>query len=84
MKLKTDTVLLVVILSLLCFIIYDKILKESFEDSDDSNRCWDTQLNKISNDSYNWTTDIDSLKQIPESVQTALCNNCKGGTQCCY
>lgn len=83
MKLKTDTILLLVILSLLCFIIYDKILKESFEDSDGSSRCWDTQLNKLSNRSFNWTTDKHSFKPIPNAIKTALCDNCKGGTDCC-
>ena len=84
MKLTTDTLLLLIILGLLCFLIYDKVIKEPFYDEDENNnslsqKCWNNSEDRINNDIDNWMHDRGSMRHNNQSMMDALREPCTDG-----
>ena len=83
MKLTTDTLLLLIILGLLCFLIYDKVIKEPFYDEDEYNfssqKCWNNSEDRINNDIDNWMHDRLSIRHNNQSMMDALREPCRDG-----
>ena len=84
MKLTTDTLLLLIILGLLCFLIYDKVIKEPFYDEHEesnvsSQKCWNNSEDRINNDIDNWMHDRLTMRHCNQSMMDALREPCPNG-----
>ena len=84
MKLTTDTLLLLIILGLLCFLIYDKVIKEPFYDEHEksnvsSQKCWNNSEDRINYHIGNWTTDRATIRQCNTCMMDALGEHCRDG-----